>query len=48
MFALFVAVLVYLGREMTLFRASCATARHKVTTAPHPIAYAGGRVAAAP
>ena len=28
MWALFVAVLVYLGRELSLYRASCAAARH--------------------
>ena len=36
MFALFVAVLVYLGRELTLFRTSRADARRPGTTAPRP------------
>ena len=44
MFALFVAVLVYLGRELTLFRAGSAEARRQPIAATRPIAYATARV----
>jgi exopolysaccharide production protein ExoQ len=47
MFALFVAVLVYLGRELTLFRTSRADARRPGTTA-RPIVYAPAGASAAP
>ena len=48
MFALFVAVLVYLGRELTLFRAGSASARQTVRTPAYPTAYTPARVMASP
>ncbi|HXP03524.1 MAG TPA: O-antigen ligase family protein [Stellaceae bacterium] len=43
MFALFVAVLTYLGRELALFRASRADARRPAPAAARTIAYAAAR-----
>jgi O-antigen ligase len=48
MFALFVAVLTYLGRELALFRASSAAARRPAVTAVRPIAFAPTGVSIAP
>jgi exopolysaccharide production protein ExoQ len=45
MWALFVAIVVYLGREVMIYRASQADARRP--TAPQPITYAGARGALA-
>jgi hypothetical protein len=48
MFALFVAVLVYLGRELTLFRAGSASARQTARMPAHSVAYAPTRVLVSP
>jgi exopolysaccharide production protein ExoQ len=48
MWALFVTVLVYLGRELALSRAGRAEARRPALTATRPIAYAPARAAVAP
>jgi len=45
MWALFVAIVVYLGREVMIYRASQADARRP--TAPQPITYADARGALA-
>ena len=48
MFALFVAILTYLGRELTVFRASSAEARQPATVPARPSPYAPARVSLAP
>ncbi|HEV2185769.1 MAG TPA: O-antigen ligase family protein [Stellaceae bacterium] len=48
MFALFVAVLTYLGRELTIFRASGAEARRSARVAARPAPYALARISPAP
>ena len=48
MFALFVAVLTYLGRELTIFRASGAEARRSARVATRPAPYALARISPAP